>query len=128
MGVSTDALLWWGYCTTDSEGGLPESVLEHMRKISPPDRDEDATDGFFEDVTNLLKGTGVSLVLHCHSDYLMYGLAIEESSQLAWRGDPQKVNMREPTELWLSMLREAAKKIGWESESGPTWWLASYWG
>lgn len=124
MGVSTDAMLWFGYCSDGD--GMPEGVIEHVLKNNPGFDEDGVVDQIEE---RLLKELGIDLIRHCTPDDPMYGLAIATSQRTAWRGSPVDVKtIEEPPVEWLERLEKAAKLIGWPTAVEPMWWMASYWG
>ena len=138
MGVSTDAYLWWGYNdATGQESGLPEYVVEHLRKhpIDHPKFKRFEPDELEDVLYFVLKGYGVELVGHCSSEYRMYGLAVSAPRITAWRGHPKQISLAaaeasltEPTDEWKALLKRGADLLGWPTDKEPGWWLASYWG
>jgi len=124
MGESTNALLWFGYCS-DSEEGLPESVLRRMAKKAVVDDDD-----LMADIEKLLKPLNVELITHCSHMMPMYGLGHTESLHEVRRGYPEEVETREGNipERWEHELKRAAAAIGWPVDEEPKYWLASYLG
>ncbi len=125
MGVSTDAILFYGY-NLPSEEPLPE-----------------AADEYYDGMEN---GKGeVSIGRHCHSEYPVYYIYWTESEITAARGYAKPVSpvaivdtaMADLGGVATSKIIEFAGKYGiqlpetgdedYERSSAIGWWLASYW-
>lgn len=105
MGVSTNAILFYGYCWDD--------------QIEEFDWDE------WEDK---LEGLAVDVNTHCSGDYPIPYLAIGESRKVARRGYPEEVKSLEVGLMWDATLTKAAEKLGIKMpQPEPRWWLVSDW-
>lgn len=114
MGTSTDATLWYGYVSTE-EDTFPGEV---------PEEESDDIEGW---ANTAMKPWRVVVIRHCSAECPMYGIAIAESVQLAWRGNPVGAATPPAAADWESRLKAAADAVGWtERDSG--WFLASDWG
>jgi hypothetical protein len=145
MGVSTDAILAYGYDLGDpaSREGNPEWY----------DDDEDGDIDFSEQAMNILlaklagftetdwkvdgywtrkeeakESLGFNIITHCSYDYPMYILCIEPHYR-AWRGDAVEIphNLGYTPE-WDSKLDQAVEILGLKVAERPSWLLASLWG
>ena len=149
MGVSTDAILFFGYCW-DEEGEPFADLIEKEKEASGLEDDYDLDDfillkygfreppekeygadpskkeewaAYFKDKHEFLGKIGIEIIRHCHCDVTMYGIA--SSKYEASRGNPESVE-----HLFTGNrdeLDEFCKKLGVEiPEGGPKWWLVSY--
>lgn len=125
MGVSTDAILAYGY-------ELPEIDPEELEWV---DEDEDGYFDLHDAVDSRLKEagiTGVGLTSHCSVDYPMHLLTTYERT--SWRGSVGKVDAHElvarpSSEGWDEKLSAALKVLGLTSpQDRPSWLLVSDWG
>lgn len=155
MGMSTDAILAYGYDLGGADGWKINDLGEYGELPTldwyDPDSDEDfeeaierrllsqlagftetdwRIDGYHARKDAALKQLGVQLVSHCSSDYPMWVLATY--SKTAWRGSPV---LFEPTELgaiptdWDTKLRAALDALGiTPTQEHPRWVLCSDWG
>jgi hypothetical protein len=154
MGMSTDAILAYGYDLGGTEGWNLEGLGEYGELPELPwlNDDEDdfqsaaerhllATIGEFtetdwradgyHDRENAAKARlGVQFVSHCSSDYPMYVLATKSTT--AWRGSPK---LFAPTDLgavppdWDEKLRAALTALGiTPTQEQAQWVLCSDWG
>jgi hypothetical protein len=127
MGVSTDAILFYGL-TIDDDSELHEQILS--------DRDG-GEDG--DPVPGTLawlwymgdEVEGCTIAAHCSREYPLFYIAVEASRIVAWRGRPMDVTSYieslEAGPDWDAMLKAFCARFGvpWEE---PKWWLVSYWG
>ncbi|PPS86442.1 hypothetical protein [Streptomyces sp. MH60] len=125
MGVSTDAILAYGY-------ELPEFDPEELEWV---EEDEDGYTDFHDSVEKRLRAAGVegvSVTSHCSVDYPMYLLTTTE--RRSWRGSVGKVDAHEMvarpvSEGWDAKLDAAMKALGLTSpQERPSWLLVSDWG
>ncbi len=128
MGMSTNGLLWFGYCADDDEAWCPEADDESAAAAKLSAVDDEWRDDVEGTANQLLKPFGCEMVAHCSSEYPMYGIAITGTATTAWRGHPKPVTPTEtPDPSWADQLRKAAEAIGWPltEDPKPQWWLAS---
>lgn len=155
MGVSTDAILCYGFSFEDgyefpwddrgdSEWDLEEWWLVKVHGYKPPFRlftedgnyidgrkppDDRITEYFaHRRAFKAQRPVPVELVMHCHGNYAMWILATPSSVVRARRGYPEIIK---PSELRV-VLPEADALVNfcrkWELEGdGPDWWLCSLW-
>jgi hypothetical protein len=135
MGVSTDAILFYGLCWDD------EVELGEASDFETNHFDIDASDNW-EEVYRLRTHRTldykdpnyewsdkwpVAISHHCSGDYPMPYVAVQASEVRAWRGSPKEVTSLRVPQIWDQQLREfcSIMKIEWQQ---PKWWLVSYWG
>jgi len=111
MGQSTDAILFYGYCWED-------------------ELDEDM---FPEELQNIYgKEHAVLVGAHCHHEYPMPYVYIQESQTRAWRGSPQAIDPTDMVDVvaaWDGLLQDFVTAHGIDvGDQVPRWWLVSYWG
>jgi len=125
MGVSTDAILAYGYA-------LPEVDPEELDWV---DEDEDGYFDFGTAVEERLVAAGIEgvhITTHCSVDYPMYLLTTY--SRTSWRGDVGRVDAHEmvarpPAEGWDVKLDAAMTALGLTcDQERPSWLLCSDWG
>ncbi|MEV4939590.1 hypothetical protein [Streptomyces zaomyceticus] len=125
MGVSTDAILAYGY-------ELQEFEPDDMEWI---EEDEDGYTDLDESLAKRLREagvTGVGFTRHCSVDYPMYILTTYERT--SWRGSVGKVDAHElvarpPSEGWDAKLDTALRVLGLTSpQDRPSWLIVSNWG
>jgi hypothetical protein len=78
MGVSTDAILCYGFRLTDVDGEEEDYEPEWLEELF----------GDIDPISDLEKATGLTIVSHCSSESTMMILAVKESVHEANRGDP----------------------------------------
>lgn len=113
MGVSTDAVLVYGY-------NLDENVLsdETIERI-----EHDRT------IDGKLKSLGIEIVDHCSDEETLYILGVSSSEKRAWRGYPLSFEELDDFHHMDGDLREGLEILGVDpiDLSTPRWWLASWW-
>lgn len=112
MGVSTDAILVWGFM-------IEEDSEEH-----------EALELFMDEKYSELcaaqkKFPGCELVWHCSDDYTMYIVGLKETK--AYRGEPKRIDSLDLPEDAQDTLNSFANLLGVEPQTGK-WLLCSYWG
>lgn len=121
MGQSTDAYLFFG--VTDTECGDWDYSIKEIAKAIGLELDESDYDA----LTNGLP-EGLSHGTHCHIDAPMHMIYIDVTYKNAWRGSPTRFDylpdMQEDFPELIQVLKEYAKKLGWEA---PSWMIASNW-
>lgn len=116
MGVSTDAILAWGYA--------------HNEAWEPDDERR------YDDLRRGLAEMGVELGRHCSNTYEMPYVAVEASVKLAARGCPLAIRSLEVRPKWREALKRAMAVLRVEEPElaavfkgrRPGWFLASHWG
>lgn len=134
MGVSTDALLYYGAPLGDEDDA--ESWWEKVRPTDPEQLEEFEDDPTYWIEKHVLAGQypvkDVRIGIHCSYDYPMYFVYIEESMIKAWRGYPKAFNPRQYFHVgstWNGQLRNFFRFLGIEDRyTEPKWTLASLWG
>lgn len=134
MGMSTDALLWYGYCWDDEVDLMPEDkdgdrrdwgevYLERMGL----NHDGDSPDERYLKRSAALEAAGVLIDSHCSSEYPIPLVAIASTKVRAWRGHPKSITSLEVRPEWEGMLAEFCRVMGITPPEGqkPQWWLAS---
>jgi hypothetical protein len=158
MSVSTDAILFYGYCWNE-EGNLLESededgdsewpkvVLRKRGLKSPWDeytkRCVSATewikvnrvqlDAWSDACRALEEEFGCDIYRHCSGDCPIPYVAITKARQRVSCGYPEPVLARTLTadSAWAAMLDRFLAELGIakpEGQEQPQWWLCSYWG
>jgi hypothetical protein len=110
MGVSTDAILFYGYHLGEEETEVPEQAAE----VYGPDEP-------------------VLVGHHCSAAYTMHYLYVQASQTRASRGYPKEITDLGYQTGWDLRLTEFAKRFGLplpsqDGASKPGWWLVSWWG
>ena len=133
MGVSTDAILTFGFPIGDEDGGTPEFLEEF--------------DGDFDEFLNSISGLPkygepghsfeaqfayrdkcpAAMTMHCSYDYPMYILSVRGTETRAYRGTPKEI-----INLYVDESDIAAFKAWCEANNieyqEPKWLLVSMWG
>lgn len=121
MGVTTNAILFYGFIQTEEGEGKWEEAYDKVMD----DKVMDDFDLFFhhEEKTGFVFGT------HQSGDYPLYYLGIASTHTVARRGYPQPISTIEVNPDWERQLREYAASIKIDvSNLQAGWYLASYWG
>ena len=141
MSVSTDAILFFGYCwdeenfpfedvdEEDETGEEPDMTLARHQgfDLVPPDHENYKSDdwgNYFAAKRKFLQEMPVIVVCHCHNDCPMYGIALRESVTKAHRGDPKRLFF--PTPNAVHVFGPILEKLGVEQPGIASWWLVSY--
>jgi len=114
MGISTDAILCYGFQIYDEEKEIIEEKLENF----------DSDNYLLHDKYNLI------VITHCHSEYPEYILAASDSAHEAYRGHPEELGQEiKSIEQWRNDLLQfcSLSQIGINFRE-PQWLLCSYWG
>jgi len=107
MGVSTDALLFYGYCWTEEDSGP-----EWIEGESVP----------------TVRGIQFVVDTHCSASCPMGYVAVKSSLTVSHRGYPSKIRELTTDPAWDAALAEVCKKLGIKvGNKKPAWWLASDW-
>lgn len=128
MGVSTDAILCYGFSLDTEEGELPvflsgdiefDNFVAQLYDLSMPSCPHKSGDKewreYFEKKSELMKQVGIDIVRHCSDGYPMYILAIKESVKTARRG--QTVELAQSVSVnteWREKLMAFCKKANLE--------------
>lgn len=113
MGVSTDAIVFYGYCWDEEEDFIEEEEDDRNEKTPGVTWDEHGSD---------------SSPIPC--------LYIEESYVCAWPDSPkpllsEAISPGWDHESWDEKLNKELERRGIEKPEGenqPGWWIASWWG
>lgn len=106
MGVSTDAVMFYGYAWKDEDEGHFPSYEEEDDSIE-----------------------GVSWGRHCCIEAPMAFLSISKSQVTAWRGSPRAITDMSTPIGWRDQLDRELERLGIDPPSGenqPGWWIASW--
>jgi len=106
MSVSTDAIVFYGYCW--GEEGEQRRAGHNTKPID-----------------------GVEWSWHCSDASPMRYLAIEDSKVTAWRGYPKPLPSTSVPLAWEDRLEEELERNGIEPPEGenqPGWWIVSWYG
>lgn len=133
MGMSTDALLWYGYCWSDEARLVPEDddgdsdwEATYVAKKGLTRGGEDF-DIWHQKKKALLDAAGVLIDSHCSSDYPLPLIAISSTMFRAYRGHAKPIPLLAVDSKWDGMLEEFCNVMGITPPVGqiPKWWLAS---
>jgi hypothetical protein len=128
MGVSTNAILAFGFDLGDLDNNLPEGLA---RMFDEYDNDEEAVllDLYSTDTTPVedINKVPVDLIRHCSRDNPMYFLAVRGTKQVALRGYPTAAVFGHVHDSEVKALRDFCTRhnIPWQE---PKWCIFSYWG
>lgn len=147
MGVSTDAILAFGFDLGDSEdmpiaerfGAVAEDgesfdfeewLAVKAGAVYPLGHsgiDSEAYKTYSARRDAAISACPVDLVMHCSYDYPMYFLALRGSKTKAWRGYPQVVATPRPMPEQIEAMKSfcADHRIEWQE---PNWHIFSMWG
>jgi hypothetical protein len=146
MGVSTDAILFWGIVSTDEderwlrpsdedeEGDVPDWEARYAAAVGVPEPSEpygEESKPLYHDYWDrkraAIEASGCSMGTHCSGDYPMDYVTVVASKTRASRGCPQEIRSLEVGPDWEAKLRDFCAQLGipWQE---PGWWLVSYWG
>lgn len=156
MGVSTDAILFWGYCWTeemakpwdpegedaseeDAEGRYTrmrgeaapsETYPKDADKSPEAERVRAAFSEHWARQRGMVKEAGVTVGRHCSDSCSMPYVAVAASEVEASRGNPEAVSTLAVGPDWRERLDAYCSFMGITPPEGqaPQWWLVSYWG
>lgn len=153
MGVSTDAILFWGYCLdgdgvypwnaeADDDGDEADADLDPEERyalavgVKPPiaewnDKDEKIKADyhrFWDEKRKAAAKSRCTVGYHCSDECSMYYVAIKKSETKAHRGYPKNIKSLEVGDDWEQKLRAYCEVMGIKTRQKPKWWLVSYWG
>jgi hypothetical protein len=153
MGVSTDAILFYGIAfddgiekpwENDEINDGPEEFYAARMGVCLPDVEVDwkntdntpeayeAYKQYWDDKRDVNAASGVEIGYHCSSDYPMLYLAVSATHMCANRGYPKEVDTAlvasdcDITAKWDKQLRDFCEIMELEYEQ-PKWWLVSNW-
>ena len=128
MGISTDAILYYGVDVWNPEEDVDDWLLKAVMATDDPDEDE-GEDDLYEALEKACRGReGVGWGTHCHHDYPIYYLCTFERRANRGYPSPIGVNTEEPHRDHVALIRllrdlkapdAVIKKVGW--------YLASDW-
>ena len=124
MGVSTNALIYYGFDFFNAEDDEP---TEHMEKFLGEGEFNDE-DGEYYDLTK--DNPDIEIDYHCSNDYRIWFIAFKPSVTTVYRGYPKEIDASQFYQDLTSAdekIKEFCEKhqIPWHQ---PKWYLASYWG
>lgn len=147
MGVSTDAILAFGFDLGDDED---RSIAE---VFNAPEGDDDGFDfdewvgqkagaiypeghagidspeyvAYSTKKREAVDSCPVELITHCSYDYPMYFLAIRGTEVRAWRGEPKPIHIERPAQAKIDAMKLFCEQNGVEWQE-PAWHIFSLWG
>lgn len=144
MGVSTDAILFFGYCWDeecepftevenfeDPDFDVDDFILqkygfrpepEEVYGTDPSKADEWST---YWKEKHVFLDSLPEIIRHCHYDHVMYGIAMRGTKIEAVRGCPKEAVFTHSADM-ESSLKEFCEKLGIKPQDQPKWWLVSY--
>lgn len=134
MGVSTDAILCFGFTLDDDDGAwlprfLEERGADDLENLILGDWKTRQSIPL-EERKRRLEECPIDLVTHCHAESPMWIVAVRGTTMYASGGCPTVVYFCDPnilSEEKVIAARKFCKQIGIEWKE-PRWLLASYWG
>jgi hypothetical protein len=148
MGVSTDAILAFGFDLGDEEDkslaarfGVEEPddgesfdfedwLGEQAGAVYPAGHsgiDSPEYRAYSEKRNAAIDACPVEVVMHCSYDYPMHFLALRGTKQRAWRGSPKAVATEGPAPEQIAAMRQFCEQHGIEWQE-PAWHIFSMWG
>ena len=113
MGVSTNAILVWGF---DLGTDLPDSVIERLDDFEK-----------YDALVVIQNRIGASLISHCHPDEQMWIVGFTKTIMLARRGYPETIkSFTVDAVRGQAALDALAHELGIKPKPG-RWLLASEW-
>lgn len=148
MGVSTDAILFWGLCfdeenvypwnqgnddPDDEEEFDPDkryAAAVGIKEPHPEYHKQDDADWtqYWDKQRKAVKAAGCDVGYHCSDECSMYYVCVSDSETKAYRGSPKEIKSLDVPDKWREMLADYCKKMGIKTKQKPRWWLVSYWG
>jgi hypothetical protein len=157
MSVSSDAVLFYGYCWEDEEQLFsddeewtdriyrnrgfvdpfdsyhePESLSYSERSAhysAWADENRSAMDARYSHLKDIRTEFPCEIGYHGSGEWSVPYIYIVESQTLAYRGGPQVIESLVSQHLWNVKLDEFMDALSIEPpQAVPQWWLASYWG
>lgn len=140
MTVSTDAILFWGFCLPHEDEGMPwdderweggtDNYYAFRLGILPPsvecsDKTAEIYESYWRKVIKLDKAEVCGIGYHCSDSYPMQYIAVLKSVTVASRGCPKEVDILAIKSDWREELKRYCEIMGIEWQE-PRWWLASY--
>jgi hypothetical protein len=143
MGVSTDAILFYGYCIADEDDPSPWDSGEwgewedvYMAAIGDPEPSSPYSDetreehsAYWERERAALRTLGAKIDSHCSLDCPMYYVAATESVLVASRGYPHPLSESSLSVggSWRDSIAKLCDALGVSVEGEPRWFLVSMW-
>jgi hypothetical protein len=146
MGVSTDAILFWGIVYAEDDE-IPENIDDILSDIESVDeqiecprpeeyyswsrmKNDPEYAQLWDDWRrrhDLWEQCRCDIGWHYSSDYPMYYICVNASRTRARRGYPQEITTITVEVDWESKLKDYCVRLNlpWHD---PKWWLVSYWG
>ena len=135
MGISTDAILFYGVDFSENEGlryeDLPfaesgeEDFVDTLLRLSGGRRYP--KDGWLEDQKKAQENYPFDVIMHCSYNYQMFALGLKSTKMVASRGDPVFFdNFITPDPVEVRQLQEFLKE--YDVEKTPSWILCSMMG
>jgi len=142
MGVSTDAILFYGICFEElGTGEYPWEIgydgydewMASLYGLEPPEGDYSEEtrpkyNRYWNEKQKILKGTGLEIGYHCSDQYTMYYLTVKDSEIRAHRGYPESLKTLEIGEDWDAKIRDFCERADFGKDENVGWWLVSWWG
>ena len=125
MGVSTNAMLYYGFDFYDPESGLGELPFWSDEEDDISCIDYKYTEKLSDFEKARIEELGVKISEHCSCDFPIYYVCIQE--YLAHRSYPKKIAELKTEAEWDEKIKEACGILGIPYRE-PAWNLASYWG
>lgn len=124
MGVSTNAILFFGFTFSGEDEILGEATEEQKEALQAKLNEED---DYFYDICKNNPNVGVDY--HCHSEFPMHYVYHKAFHLVAHRGYEEVVDLGRMTGMvaMQAQLKAFCEEHGipWQQ---PRWTLASYWG
>lgn len=146
MGVSTDAILAFGFDLGDEDDGtlaerfsaeedgddfdFDDWIAKQAGAIYPAGHagiDSPEYVSYSEKRNAALAACPVEVITHCSYDYPMHFLALRGTEARAWRGHPRSVQTEPPQPERISAMRAFCEEHGIEWQE-PQWHIFSMWG
>jgi hypothetical protein len=143
MGISTDAILaygydlgydpvptWWSNLSEEeqeNEGFADLAKTQMLASIGFTEKWAKGNEGYFDRKREAKKQLGVEVIYYCSYDYPMYILAAKEFR--AYRGDVEIIDSLDIDLDWDDKLKSALKSLEIKPiNEHPQWMLVSMWG
>jgi hypothetical protein len=144
MGVSTDAILFYGYSWTE-ETDLPWTIgrdpvdneeEDWEKRLAaalgcprpPADADAATRTAYWDKQRKLVTAAACEVGRHCSNSCPMPYVAVTASCLAAWRGRPKTILSLEIDPAWNDQLKEFCRLLGISIEGKqPSWQLVSFW-
>jgi len=127
VGVSTDAILFYGFHLFDPERDISICGREQIGEMWIEEWLKKYTEEYAFSKESILENLGVEIVVHCSGDYSIYCLAAKGSVRKAWRGSEEEITDFIVKSEWNESLSRFCEYFGLPQQT-PKWLLVSYWG